>query len=170
MTHPHEDLARLVLAQLARIPGVVACAVRAQGDPLPTPTEVRTAVEALADGRPSHDGLDKSAWVKREFAKETERLEALAREVPPPFPHVHDGAPELVHYLRGLTDLLAPVDEDRVDAKVELKVGAMRFVVESWHEGGDAPLLVGVAIPQNHPGVKSLMRGIRRVRKKKRTT
>lgn len=168
MTHPHEAVAQTILTQLAKIQGVYASVVRAQADPFPTPTEIRTAVEALADV--GDVGPDKSAWVEREFAKETERLEVLVRAAPSPFPHLTDGAPELCHYLRGLTDLIAPVDEERIDAKVEFKVGAMRFVAESWHDVGDAPVLVAVAIPHNDPGVKSLMRGIRRVRKKNRTT
>lgn len=168
--HPHEHLARTVCAQLSTVPGVLACAVRAQADPPKTPEEVRETVEhAAAQSEGLRTDQEKRAWVEHQVAHAIEHNEQLSKTAPAPFPHVcDDGAPELCHYLRGLSDLLAPVDEDRIDAKIELKIGATRFVAESWHEAGDAPLLVAVAIPQNHAGVKSLMRGLRRIRKKNR--
>lgn len=163
MIHPHEHLAHNVRKQLSRISGVIASAVRAQADPPPTPEEVRPVVEAELTATMGNY-LPPNAVDDAVHERVAERVWAA----PPPFPHACDGKPELLHYLRGLTDLLAPVDEYCIDARVTVKIGAVRFVAQSWNEADDPPLLVAVAIPLSDTGVKSLMRSLRRVRKQAR--
>ena len=171
--HPHHDTASFVRHQLSNIPGVIACAVRAHADPPKSPQEIRDDAESAYDEMAAEgigDDLGpKSEWVKEAARHRTEDMQKHLAAAPAPFPHFTDGPQELVHYLEGLTNLLAPSDDQRIDAKIEVKVGAVRFVAESWDEASDAPLLIAVAIPQNHSGVKSLMRILRRVRKKNRT-
>lgn len=156
--HPLEPTAVLVEGQLAKLQGVIAVAVRAQATPL-TVDEIRARAE--------HDVVSGNGnYVPEELVqKRVDELVADSMNAVAPFPHVESGTPELCRYLRGLTDLLAPVDEDRIDAKIHMNIGAVRMVAESWDEADDAPLLVAVAIPQTHEGVKSLMRALRRVRK-----
>jgi hypothetical protein len=158
--HPTQSVAERVQGQLAAVQGVIAVAVRAQAD-VPDLDTVRAQAE--------HDVVSQNGNYPPApmIEKRVDELMAQALNADaPPFPHVQSGTPELCRYLRSLTDLLAPVDEDRIDAKIQMNVGAMRLVAESWDHLDDPPLLVAVAIPQNHPGVKSLMRALRRVRKK----
>lgn len=156
--HPVRIIATTVERQLASIQGVLAVAVRAQAEPLSV-EQIRAQAE--------HDVVSQAGnYPPEEMIQErVDELVSQTFQGPAPFPHVVSGPSELCHYLRGLTDLLAPVDEDRLDARVEMKIGAVRMVAESWDQADDAPLLVAVAIPQKHEGVKSLMRALRRVRK-----
>jgi hypothetical protein len=70
-------------------------------------------------------------------------------------PHVAQATDDLGQYLRSLTDMLGP----RHDEQISARVGETRLLAESWDH-----LIVGVAIATKDAGVKSLSRGLRRVR------
>lgn len=155
MTHPHEPMAKKALELLLDISGVFAVVIRAQADAPRTPTEIRTQVERAAE---QSTGLENPrAWIESQIAHATEHLKTLVRTAPPPFPHLTEGTEDLAHYLSGLTDLLGPGYDDRIDARI----GATRMVSESWDY-----LIVAVAVPVNGEGNKSLSRGLRRARRK----
>lgn len=164
MTHPHEALAQKALELLSKIGGVFAVAVRAHPEPPKTPTEIREEIEAsydgmVAEGRPVDDLFHgtKQEWVDTAVRDRTKELARHLATSPAPFPHLTEGASDLAHYLRGLTDLLGPDYDERIDARV----GATRMVAESWDH-----LIVAVALPVSDVANKSLSRGLKRVRRK----
>lgn len=156
MTHPNQSLAELACPVLLRIQGVFAVCARGIAENFTSPEEIRTEAE-LAATSSGVDFSNRQQFIDAYFEDKHKQMAKDLGEGQSPFPHVTKGRPEILHYLRGLTDLLGPGYDDRIDSKI----GEVRFVAETWSQ-----LIVGVAIQVRDPGSKSLPRGLRRARKK----
>jgi hypothetical protein len=150
MTHPNQAAAQSALTYLLQIQGVYAASVRGVADSFQTPTEIRAWIEK------EHPDLPRAA-VETLIERHMELEQKTLDKTPSPFPPVDHGHEEIAYYLRAACNMLGPQHDERLD----LKVGEIRILAESWRD-----LIVAIAIPVRDPGVKSLVRGLRRARKK----
>jgi hypothetical protein len=150
--------------ELTRINGVFACAVRDFPSPPSTEQLRERALNSLRFSWPPTAPPPTPADIDARMTVEADLF--LER---PPFPErgaiggnlISLTDQSLYRYLRGLTNLLATGDDERIDARV----GQTRIVAEAWKH-----LIVAVAIPSADPAIKSLIRNLRRVRKRMEET
>jgi len=146
----HQDQAAEAAKLLCEINGVDGCCVRGRTVIPQTVMEIHEE----AHRKFVMGGPERERWI----ALREKEATAIIAEQASPFPHVLEGTVDgLENYLVKLTDMLAPGDDPRIDARI----GETRLVAEEWDS-----LVIAISIRVCHPGNKSLSRRLRAVRRK----